>query len=353
MMKKIIFILILFLVPLNIKALESYIVMDTASGRILASSNKDEKMLIASTTKIMTTIVALEHADTTSVICAKEEIKSVYGSMIYLDKGECMTLYDLLVGLMLRSGNDAAITIATNTLGYDKFINEMNETASRIGMKNTHFENPHGLDDETKNISTAYDLSLLMRYAMQNKIFKEITKTKKYTATSNLETHLWFNKNKLLTSYKFATGGKIGYTTKSGHIFVSSSSKANEDLIIVTMKDDDQFTTHKNLYEKYYKIYDKYKVLDRYTFLLSEDYYKDYHLYIKEDINVMLKKEELNKIDIKFELVKKKKINNSDVVGSAKIYVDGVYITETKIYALKNEKKNVSLFKRIKDLFSM
>ena len=350
MMKKII-ILVLFLIPIKIYALESYVVMDSESGRILGSNNKDEKMLIASTTKIMTAIVALEHFDTTSVICAGEEINSVYGSMIYLDKSECMTLYDLLVGLMLRSGNDAANVIATNTLGYDNFIKEMNNTASRIGMKNTYFENPHGLDDENKNISTAYDLSLLMRYAMQNKVFQKITKTKKYTVTSNFETHLWFNKNKLLDTYKYATGGKIGYTTKSGHIFVSSSTKANESLIIVTMKDNDQFSTHKNLYEQYYKLYDKYKVLDKYTFLLSEDYYKDYHLYIKEDVCIMLNKEELDKVDIKFELIKKEKVESSDVVGSAKVYVNGEYITETKIYALKNEKKNISFIKRIVNLF--
>ena len=348
MMKKILFLLFLLL-PINLFALESYVVMDGESGRVLASSNKDEKMLIASTTKIMTTVVALENADTTNVVCAKDEIKSVYGSMIYLEENECMTLYDLLVGLMLRSGNDAAMVIATNTLGYDKFIDKMNETASRIGMKNTLFENPHGLDDESKNTSTAYDLALLMRYAMENKVFREITSTKKFTTSSSIKTHLWLNKNKLLSTYKYATGGKIGYTTKSGHIFVSSSSKASENLIVVTMKDEDQFNTHKNLYEKYYKTYDKYKVLDRYTFLLSEDYYKDYHLYIKEDVNIMLSKED--KIDIKFEIIKKKEVKSKDVVGYAKVYVNDEYITEAKIYALKNENKDISLKRRILNLF--
>lgn len=345
-MKKLLLLTILIIIPVKISALESYVVMDPSNNRVLGSLNMNEEMLIASTTKVMTAIVALEHVDATTVLCAGDEILKVYGSMIYLDEGECMPLYDLLVGLMLRSGNDAAMVIATRTLGYDAFIKEMNETASKLGMKHTKFENPHGLDDDSRNTSTAYDLALLMSYATKNKTFMEITSIKKYTTTSTIETHLWYNKNKLLSTYKYATGGKIGYTTRSGHIFVSSSSKAKEDLIVVSMKDDNQFVTHKNLYEKYFKEYDKYKVLDKYTFTLKEDYYKDYHLYIKDDVSLMLSKNELNKIDVKIDLIKKKSIKNGDIVGTAKIYVDNKYVQEIKIYALTNEKKNLSIFER-------
>lgn len=345
-MKKLILLTILILLPIKLNAVESYVVMDPSNGRVLASQNMNEEMLIASTTKVMTAIVALEHADTTSILCAGEEILKVYGSMIYLDEGECMPLYDLLVGLMLRSGNDAAMVIATRTLGYDAFIKEMNETASRIGMKHTIFQNPHGLDDDSRNTSTAYDMALLMSYATKNKTFMEITKIKKYTTTSTIETHLWYNKNKLLSTYKYATGGKIGYTTRSGHIFVSSASKAKEDLVVVSMKDENQFVTHKNLYEKYFKEYDKYKVLDKYTFTLKEDYYKNYHLYIKEDVELMLNKNELNKVDVKIDLIKKKNITNGSIVGTAKIYVDSKYVDEVNIYALTNTKKNLSIFER-------
>ncbi len=299
----------------------------------------NEKMLIASTTKIMTSIVALENYPVTSILCAGEEVSKVYGSMIYIDQGECMTLYDLLVGLNLRSGNDAAMVIAYNTLGYDNFINEMNETASRIGMRNTTFMNPHGLDDESKNYSTAYDLALLMRYATKNKIFMEITGTKKYTLESNVENHIWYNKNQLLSIYKYATGGKIGYTDRSGHIFVSSASKAKEDLIVVTMKDPDRFNNHKKLYESYFKEYDKYKVLDKYNFMCDESYYKEHHLYIKEDFYVMLNKSEVDKIDVKMEIVKKKKFDSGDIVGEAKVYVKDEFIGSTPIYVLKSESK--------------
>lgn len=346
-MKKIILISLLFIMPITLNALESYVVMDPNNNRVLASSNMNKEMLIASTTKVMTAIVALENSDTTNVLCAGEEILTVEGSMIYIDKGECMTLYDLLVGLLLRSGNDAAMVIATNTLGYDKFIDKMNETAERLGMNDTNFENPHGLDDEEKNTSTAHDLALLMSYATKNKIFMEITKIKKYTTTSNKETHLWYNKNKLLTMYKYATGGKIGYTTRSGHIFVSSATRAEESLVVASMKDEDQFNNHKKLYEKYFNIYDNYKILDKNTFSVNDDYYKDYHLYIKEDVYAMLKKDELKNINLKIDIIKKKSIKSNDIVGVAKLYIKEDYLDEINIYALENKKRKISFFDKL------
>ncbi len=342
-MKKIILIVITIFISSsfinNISALSSYIVMDKLTGRVLDGENINEQMLIASTTKIMTSLVALENEDPTKVICAGEEINKTYGSMIYVDIGECMTLYDYLVGLLLRSGNDASMVIAENTLGYDKFIDKMNELARKIGMKNTIFKNPHGLDEETQNYSTAYDMALLMKYASNNKTFMEITSLKKYRVETNVETHLWYNKNKLLTSYKYATGGKIGYTTKSGHIFVSSASRGKESLIVVTMKDDNQFKTHENLYEKDFDKYDLYKVIDKYTFVIKEDYYKNYHLYVKDDVYIPLNKNELDKVDIKIEIIKKKKIKNNDIVGSAKIYVGSEFIKSENIYALGKQEK--------------
>ena len=342
-MKKIIIIVFTIFVSVcsieRLSAIESYVVMDQDSGRVLGSKNMDEKMLIASTTKIMTAIVALENAEATKLICAGDEITKVYGSMIYVDTGECMTLYDYLVGLMLRSGNDAAMVIAENTLGYDKFIEKMNETASRIGMKNTIFANPHGLDEQTKNYSTAYDMALLMKYATKNKVFMELDSIKKYTVTTNVETHLWYNKNKLLSNYKFATGGKIGYTTSSGHIFASSASKGRENLVVVTMKDENQFKNHENFYEEYFENYDKYKVIDQYTFVIKEDYYKKYHLYVKDDVEIMLKDSELDKVNVDIELIKKKNVVDNDVVGKVNINVVGKLVESINVYAIGEKSK--------------
>ena len=333
-MKKIL-LLLLLLLPMKLNAIESYVVMDSDSNRVLYSKNLNDVHLIASTTKIMTALVAIENTDLTKIICASSEIKEVYGSMIYLEENECLPLYDLLVGLLLRSGNDSAMTIMKNTLGEETFIKEMNNLALKIGMKNTSFKNPHGLDDETKNTSTAYDLALLMSYATKNKIFMEISSLKEYKTQSNKKAYLWNNKNKLLGIYKYATGGKIGYTTKSGHVFVSSSTKAKENLVVVTIKDDNQFINHKNLYEQAYKEYDKYTLLNKLTFSLKNNYYKEYYLYIKEDLEVMLKKEEKSKVNLKIKLIKKKKVENYSKVGEISVYVDKEYIDKVNIYAKK------------------
>ena len=197
-MKKIILIvLLLFIVRVN----ASVVVMDADSARVLYSENMNEKKLIASTTKIMTCIIALENAPLDKKIKVGKEIYSAYGSMTYIKEGEEYTLEDLLKGLMLQSGNDAALTIANNVLGYDNFINEMNLKAYKLGMYNTSFENPHGLNDKTKNLSTAYDMSLLMKYAIQNKNFLEITSTKEHRVGN----YIWYNKNKLLRDYKYST----------------------------------------------------------------------------------------------------------------------------------------------------
>lgn len=340
-MKKILVLFITFfiLAPTSFAYSEAYVVMDADSGRVLGSKNMNEKNLIASTTKIMTALVAIENGNLDSIITAGDEILSVYGSMIYLDIGEEMTLEDLIYGLMYQSGNDAAMTIASNIMDYDKFIETMNKKAIEIGMLNTNFENPHGLDDETKNYSTAYDLALLMRYATKNKTFMNITGSKKYIVDSNVERHIWYNKNKLLSTYKYATSGKIGYTTKSKHVFVSSATKGSENLVIATIKDSDRFNTHKNLYEKYFEDYDSYTILDKMTFNIKEDYYKDYHLYIKNNLQLLLNDEEKEKIKLNIELVKLKKVEDGSNVGSVNILINDNVIHSEKIYVSKIENK--------------
>ena len=176
-MKKI-FLIVLLFVSLNVNA--SVVVMDADSGRILYSKDPNNRMLIASTTKVMTAIVALENAELTDEYTVSDEIDKVNGSMIYSKKGEKFTLNDLLHGLLLRSGNDAAMTIASNVMKYDDFIREMNQKAFILGMYNTTYENPHGLNDTTQNYSTANDLAILMKYAIKNTNFVKISQAKKY-----------------------------------------------------------------------------------------------------------------------------------------------------------------------------
>ena len=153
--------------------------MDIDSKRVLYANNIHEKKLIASTTKIMTAIVAIENnKDLNKIITIGEEILTMYGTNIYIEPKEQITIKDLLYGLILRSGNDAAIALATSTSKTEEsFVKLMNEKAQELGMKNTIFQNSHGLDDNTKNYSTAYDMALLSSYAYQNKIYREISQS--------------------------------------------------------------------------------------------------------------------------------------------------------------------------------
>lgn len=314
---------------ININA--SVVVMDADSGRILYSENKDERKLIASTTKIMTTIIALENSNIKKEVEVKDEILKVNGSMIYSKIGEKYTIEDLLYGLMLRSGNDAAMTIATNVLGYNEFINKMNLKAIEIGMFNTTFENPHGLNDDTKNYSTANDLALLMKYALKNKEFVKITSTKKYKN--------WLNKNDLLFDYKYLITGKIGYTKKSGQVYVSSASKNNKNLIIASIDEDDKYELHKNLYEKYFENYKKYKVLNKYTFSFKSK--KDnYHYYIKKDYDVLLTKDEIDKLKIKID-------TNNNIIN---IFINDEKIHSERLYKVE-EKTKKNLIEEILSFF--
>ncbi len=299
----------------------SIVVMDADSGRVLYSKNMNDKKLIASTTKIMTSIIALENNELDKEITIGDEVNTVNGSMIYVKKDEKFTLKDLLYGLMLQSGNDAAMSIVIHTMGYDKFIANMNIKAYSLGMYNTYFENPHGLNDKTKNYSTAYDMALLMKYAIKNKEFLKITQTKKYKVGN----YIWNNKNKLLFDYKYLIAGKIGYTKASGQVFVSSARKDKKTLIIVSIDESDKFNLHKKLYEKYFNEYDKYEVLDKNTFSFKIKN-KNNHYYILNNYYMLLKKEEIDKVSIDIVFI------NNDCYAYVKY--DDKIIHKEKVYKL-------------------
>ncbi len=301
--------------------------MDADSGRVLYSENMNQKKLIASTTKIMTAIIALENAPLDMKIKVGKEIYDAYGSMTYIKEGEEFTLEDLLKGLMLQSGNDAALTIANNVMTYNNFINEMNLKAYKLGMQNTSFENHHGLNDDTKNISTAYDMALLMKYAIKNKDFINITKTYEHKVGN----YIWYNKNKLLREYKYLISGKIGYTTRSGQVFVSAAKKDSKTLIIASIDEGDKFNLHKYLYEKYFPKYERYKVLDKNTFSFKVKNNSYNHYYIKNDFYMLLSKDEINKLNII--------VNTNKNKSNVQIYLNNNLIHNEKLYILKYQSR--------------
>ena len=337
-MKKIIVILFL-LVPINVGAFsdsaKSSIVMDIDSGRVLYEKNAHQKRLIASTTKIMTAIVAIENGNLQKELTAHDEILKMYGTSIYLEYDEKMKLLDLLYGLLLRSGNDAAVVIANNICNNEKeFVNLMNKKAKEIGMKDTIFANPHGLDEETENYSTAYDMALLSKYASHNKVYRMISKTQKYEVQTNNKSYLWINRNKLLFTYKYCTGGKNGYTPKAGKTLVTTASKNDLNLTIVTLDDSDSYLKHKNLYKRMYNNYHRYKLIDKDNFNISKSLF-DGNLYLKSNFFYPLREEELSQVRI-VEQITSKRYKDKDKVGDINIYLKGSKIGNINIYAKKN-----------------
>ena len=308
--------------------------MDGDSGRILYGKNEDERKLIASTTKIMTAIVTLENSNIKTKLTVGEEVLKVNGSMIYSKPGEQYTIEDLLYGLMLRSGNDAAMTIAYNVFGYNRFIQEMNTKAMILGMTNTTYENPHGLNDDSYNYSTAKDLSKLMRYAIQNEAFLKITRTNKYNN--------WYNKNELLNEYKYLISGKTGYTKKSGQVYVSAATKNNKTLIISTIDENNKYELHKQLYEKYFDEYKKYKVLNQYTFSFKEKTNEKIHYYIRKDFDMLIKENEINDLKIKVDTQNE----------AVKLYIKDKLIHSQRLYKMEYKNK-VNIIKQILSFFGL
>jgi D-alanyl-D-alanine carboxypeptidase len=235
---------------------------------------------------------------------------------------------------MLRSGNDAAMTIAYNVFGYNRFIQEMNTKAMILGMTNTTYENPHGLNDDSYNYSTAKDLSKLMRYAIQNEEFLKITRTNKYNN--------WYNKNELLNEYKYLISGKTGYTKKSGKVYVSSAIKKNKKLIISTIDENNKYELHKQLYEKYFDEYKKYKVLNQYTFSFKEKTNEKIHYYIRKDFDMLIKENELNDLKIKVDTQNE----------AVKIYIKDKLIHSQRLYKMEYKNK-VNIIKQILSFFGL
>ena len=352
--------IVLILFPVNVFAISASkaVVMDLNSGRVLYDLNKDEPQLIASITKIMTCLVTIMYSDLDKVVVVDEDVLKSYGSSIYLEVGEEIKLIDLLYGLMLRSGNDAATQIAKTVAGSEEaFVYLMNEYADIIGMKNTHFVNPHGLDSNgVGNTSTAYDMALLTKVAMQNETFKKIFGTQSYTAESNLKTYNWEGKNKLFSMYPYTTGGKTGYTNAAHRTLVTTASKDNKNLVVVTLNDGNDFNDHKSLYETYFEKYDSVLTIDKDHFEIEDTYYDHVEFYVKNDYYALVTEEEKKNLKINITLFKYDDIYDGIKIGEAKVMVNDTLLHTESIYAKKvkveKEEKEEGFFSKILRWFS-
>ncbi|UXH44590.1 D-alanyl-D-alanine carboxypeptidase [Rossellomorea vietnamensis] len=325
------------------------ILMDQETGRVLYEKDAHTQSRIASITKIMTAILAVESGKMDQEVTVSQNAAGTEGSSLYLKAGEKIKLEDLVYGLMLRSGNDGAVAIAEFVGGsLDGFVYMMNEKAKEIGMENTHFSNPHGLDDHEDHYSTAYDMAVLTRYSMENDRYKEIAGTKVHTAPNPDEKwdRKWKNKNRLLTElYKYSTGGKTGYTKLAKRTLVSTASKDGENLIAVTLNGPDDWNDHIGMFEYGFKHYDYKIVLEKGNIEKMDDKIYKNHAYLKRESVLTLKDDEVDKVKVEYKMLKPKQEwvkgqHVPEVVGKAVVYLgDKEVDTLPVFYKASGEKK--------------
>ena len=317
------------------------IVVELNTGRILHEKNAYEKKYMASTTKILTAITIIENCKIDDVVTVTKETVGVEGSSIYLEAGERLSVKDLLYGLMLRSGNDCAETLAVHCSGsIEKFADLMNNTAKRIGANNSNFINPHGLHDEN-HYTTAYDLSLISRYAMKNEIFREIVGKKSVIIphiTRDYNRKL-INKNKMLNDFEGANGIKTGYTKKAGRCLVSSCVRDGMELICVVLNCPPMFERSKELLNTTYNNYQNVKIVESDNiigFIKLRNSENSYALHVKNDIVLPLNNEEKEtlRIEYNYEKTVLNPLKSDEHVGYIEIYTQNNLIFKEKIYTI-------------------
>ena len=253
-MKRFVICALLLALLLPVKALaaadnsaEALILYEPRTGTVLREKQADKSMLIASTTKIMTALLVVEHCALQETVTITEAMCGAEGSSLYLTEGQRFTVEELLYGLMLASANDAAEALAIHTAGsIEAFAAMMNEKAASLGMANTHYANPHGLDDPAgQHYSSARDLAFLTAAAMENPLFCRFFSAREFEIHGTvIENH-----NKLLASYDGCLGGKTGYTRAAGRTLVSCAERNGLRLICVTLSDPDDWNDHRALFD--------------------------------------------------------------------------------------------------------
>lgn len=313
---------------LNVSA-EGAVLIDVNSGRVIYEKNPDKQMRIASLTKIMTAIVAIEYGDLSSYVKTSDNAFGVEGSSIYLQNGEKILLGDILYGLMLRSGNDAAVAIAEHVGGsVEGFAYLMNEKAAYLGMTGTYFENPHGLDADN-HYSTPRDMAILTSYALKNPTFKEIVSTKVKTVPIENEnwSRKWYNKNKLLYRYEWADGVKTGYTKTAKRCLASSATKNGYQLVAITLNAPDDWNDHIRMFEYGFNNYDNVVVIQEGETLWKTE--EGNELVAANDLSYLLRAEEESQI--------KKMVNIDQDKGKVMVYLGDKYIGSVTLEMKRDE----------------
>lgn len=337
---------------------QAAVLVDQASGRILFSKNSSEKLPIASITKVMTAVLAIESGKLNRMVTVSQEAVRAEGSSIYLKPGERIRLSDLVYGLMLRSGNDASVAIAEAVAGSTTgFALMMNEKAAELGMSRTHFMNPNGLDDQG-HYSTAADMAVLTRYAMQNATFRKITGTRSHRVekTNKEQVRVLVNKNKMLRLYSKATGGKTGFTKKAGRTLISTASSGDLSLIVVTLNDGDDWRDHQQLFDWGFDNYHPVVVVHQGKLKADTIPFYRNRLYIRRDAVWPLTDQEAARVKKDLVLVApasgKERRMPPGPAGYLKIHVAREQLGAIPVYYQKMAEEKKSFWKRFTSLLA-
>lgn len=335
-------------------------VIEGNSNRVLYQKNKDSQLPMASTTKIMTAITAIESCeDLDEVFEISPKAVGISGTSLYLRKGERMSIRDLLYGLMLVSGNDASVAIGEHVAGSTKkFVDLMNHKARKIGAVNSHFDNTHGLDSPT-HYTSAYDLALITNYALKNPIFKEIVSTKNIKITNEAgKTRYLKNKNKLLSSLDCCIGVKTGFTNDAGRCLVSACERKGMTLVCVVLNCVPMFEESRGLLEQGYSEYKLVDLAEGYKFPteidVSNGRRESVRIETKENhVYYPLREDEQNMVNYVYDVEKSLEapVEKGREVGVVKIFINNDLHFEEKIYTIENVRRN-SVWEKLKDLLN-
>lgn len=333
------------------------------SNDVYYSFNENKQLAPASTTKIMTALLTLEYADKNNKRVKFTEDMIAEGSSMYLKLGEVVTLKDLAAGILLCSGNDAANAAAITISGSkEKFAKLMTERAHKLGMKNTNFVTPSGLDDD-KHYTTAYDMALLMGEALKNPEFRILTSKKSETVhfiKPNNKITTYSNHNRLLSTYSYCIGGKTGYTSKAGRCLVTAAKKDGLTLIAVTLNDKNDWLDHTAMYNYGFE---KYRMLE----LDDRDFYLDVDTVGGKSekttvggsgaSGVVVKAEDFSKVKrfVYMDNFLYAPLKKGDTVGKVVYFLNGKKIVSHKLRVITNnnsEKENKSIWDNIKGFFN-
>jgi D-alanyl-D-alanine carboxypeptidase len=339
---------------------QAAVLIEQESGRVLYGKNENTPLRIASITKIMTAILAIESGKMDEMVKVSTKAEGTEGSSIYLRAGEKIKLEDLVYGLMLRSGNDSAVAIAEHVGGsLEGFVYMMNEKAEQLGMDNSMFQNPHGLDDHEDHYSSAYDMALLAQYAMGNEMYRKISSTKNYRSEGE-QVRVWRNKNRLLTElYQYSTGGKTGFTKRAKRTLVSTASKDDENLIAVTLNAPSDWHDHMNLFNWAFDTYSMEVLVEEGTIQEIEDeFYKD-RVYAPYSFEYPLSQSELETLQKEITLYRpptderKESYTPPQPVGKVELTIDNEMVGQVPLlYDSPEIEEKQGFWSRFLDLFS-